>query len=182
MPLNASIHAEQFAVVTALRAGETALRAIATTAAPCGHCRQFMNELRDAATIDFAANDSKEEDDDEEGGFEVDVAFSIPIDDRDIWEVSQPADSMPQLANRQDTQQQKLDAMRRMHAEQVKQIEGQLHQLQLDQAERLEEMQKAMTDQHQQQQEKLEVSLFSGTAAPDCDNCVQQQQCFSAEV
>ena len=38
-------------MVTALRAGETALQAIATTAAPCGHCRQFMNELRDAATM-----------------------------------------------------------------------------------------------------------------------------------
>lgn len=51
MPLNASIHAEQFAVVTALRAGETALTAIATTEAPCGHCRQFMNELRGASAM-----------------------------------------------------------------------------------------------------------------------------------
>ncbi|ACO61475.1 predicted protein [Micromonas commoda] len=33
LPLNASIHAEQFAVVTAMRAGERALEAIATTAA-----------------------------------------------------------------------------------------------------------------------------------------------------
>ena len=51
LPLNASIHAEQFAVVTAMRAGERALQAIATTAAPCGHCRQFMNELRGAASM-----------------------------------------------------------------------------------------------------------------------------------
>lgn len=51
LPLNASIHAEQFAVVTAMRAGERALEAIATTAAPCGHCRQFMNELRGAAAM-----------------------------------------------------------------------------------------------------------------------------------
>ena len=51
LPLNASIHAEQFAVVTAMRAGERALKAIATTAAPCGHCRQFMNELRGAASM-----------------------------------------------------------------------------------------------------------------------------------
>jgi cytidine deaminase len=51
LPLNASIHAEQFAVVTAMRAGERALEAIATTAAPCGHCRQFMNELRGAASM-----------------------------------------------------------------------------------------------------------------------------------
>lgn len=51
LPLNASIHAEQFAVVTALCAGETSLTAIATTATPCGHCRQFMNELRDASSL-----------------------------------------------------------------------------------------------------------------------------------
>jgi cytidine deaminase len=51
LPLNASIHAEQFAVITALRAGETSLEAIATTAAPCGHCRQFMNELRRAESL-----------------------------------------------------------------------------------------------------------------------------------
>ena len=51
LPLNASIHAEQFAVVTAMRHGETKLIAVATTAAPCGHCRQFMNELRDASKM-----------------------------------------------------------------------------------------------------------------------------------
>jgi len=51
LPLNASVHAEQFALVTALRANETRLIAIATTAAPCGHCRQFMNELRHASEL-----------------------------------------------------------------------------------------------------------------------------------
>jgi cytidine deaminase len=51
LPLNASVHAEQFAVVTALRAGEAALAAISATAAPCGHCRQFLNELRGAAAM-----------------------------------------------------------------------------------------------------------------------------------
>ena len=51
LPLNASVHAEQFALVTALRANETRLVAIATTAAPCGHCRQFMNELRHASEL-----------------------------------------------------------------------------------------------------------------------------------
>ena len=57
LPLNASIHAEQFAVVTAMRAGERALEAIATTAAPCGHCRQFMKELRGAASINVIIPD-----------------------------------------------------------------------------------------------------------------------------
>tara|TARA_B100000768_G_C11231591_1_gene355304 strand:- start:485 stop:1231 length:747 start_codon:yes stop_codon:yes gene_type:complete len=48
VPLNHSIHAEQFALVTANANEERKLEAIATTDAPCGHCRQFMNELRDA--------------------------------------------------------------------------------------------------------------------------------------
>ena len=48
VPLNHSIHAEQFALVTANANDECKLEAIATTDAPCGHCRQFMNELRDA--------------------------------------------------------------------------------------------------------------------------------------
>ena len=59
LPLNASIHAEQFAVVTALHAGETALSAIATTAAPCGHCRQFLNELRNAGSIGVIIPDAE---------------------------------------------------------------------------------------------------------------------------
>ena len=45
MPLNQSVHAEQFAIVNSLLHNEPALKALAVTAAPCGHCRQFMCEL-----------------------------------------------------------------------------------------------------------------------------------------
>lgn len=44
-PLNNSIHAEQFLLVNCLRSGETTVKALAVSEAPCGHCRQFMCEL-----------------------------------------------------------------------------------------------------------------------------------------
>lgn len=49
--LGSSIHAEQSAVQNARAAGETSLVAIATSAAPCGLCRQFMNEIDGAADV-----------------------------------------------------------------------------------------------------------------------------------
>ena len=44
-PLNQSIHAEQSATVHAWHQGAGYLQAIATSAAPCGHCRQFLYEI-----------------------------------------------------------------------------------------------------------------------------------------
>lgn len=45
VPLNESVHGEQFAITNARSHGETELLMIALSAAPCGHCRQFMNEM-----------------------------------------------------------------------------------------------------------------------------------------
>jgi cytidine deaminase len=45
MPLAASVHAEQAAVTNAWLRGEREVTAIAVTATPCGHCRQFLMEL-----------------------------------------------------------------------------------------------------------------------------------------
>ena len=45
LPLNNSVHAEQFLVVNALHHGETGITKMAVSAAPCGHCRQFYSEL-----------------------------------------------------------------------------------------------------------------------------------------
>jgi cytidine deaminase len=47
-PLGCSVHAEQCAVSNARRHGETRLVALAVSAPPCGHCRQFLCELPDA--------------------------------------------------------------------------------------------------------------------------------------
>src|SRR5690606_34939708 len=45
VPLAQTVHAEQSAIAHAWSCGETTLRTIATSAAPCGFCRQFMLEL-----------------------------------------------------------------------------------------------------------------------------------------
>lgn len=46
-----SVHAEQSAVSHAWLAGETALSDVVVNYTPCGHCRQFMNELNTAAEL-----------------------------------------------------------------------------------------------------------------------------------
>jgi cytidine deaminase len=43
--LTTAVHAEQAAAARAWARGARGLRAVATTAAPCGHCRQFLAEL-----------------------------------------------------------------------------------------------------------------------------------------
>jgi cytidine deaminase len=47
-----TVHAEQSATAHAWLNGEEGLAAIAVGAAPCGHCRQFLNELTTAATLE----------------------------------------------------------------------------------------------------------------------------------
>jgi cytidine deaminase len=44
-PLGLAVHAEQASVANAYAHGESGVTSIAVTAAPCGHCRQFLNEL-----------------------------------------------------------------------------------------------------------------------------------------
>uniref|UniRef100_A0A0E0FS24 cytidine deaminase n=1 Tax=Oryza nivara TaxID=4536 RepID=A0A0E0FS24_ORYNI len=51
LPLSHSVHAEQFLVVNAAAAGESELRAVAVSHMPCGHCRQFLQEIRGAGGI-----------------------------------------------------------------------------------------------------------------------------------
>ena len=50
-PLQQTVHAEQSAIANAFGNRERGISAIAVTAAPCGHCRQFMNEIADGAKI-----------------------------------------------------------------------------------------------------------------------------------
>ncbi len=49
--LGATVHAEQAAVANAWAHGERGITELAVTDAPCGHCRQFLNELRDAGSL-----------------------------------------------------------------------------------------------------------------------------------
>lgn len=49
--LSFTVHAEQAAVVNAWMSGEPGIDAVATSAAPCGYCRQFLNELVTASDL-----------------------------------------------------------------------------------------------------------------------------------
>lgn len=46
--LSLVVHAEQAAINNAWQHGETAITGLTINAAPCGYCRQFINEIRDA--------------------------------------------------------------------------------------------------------------------------------------
>lgn len=51
--LGFAVHGEQSALSSAYMRGEAGVSAIALTAAPCGHCRQFMNELSPDGQIEI---------------------------------------------------------------------------------------------------------------------------------
>lgn len=43
--ISATVHGEQFLLANAIYRNETGISILAVNAAPCGHCRQFLNEL-----------------------------------------------------------------------------------------------------------------------------------------
>ncbi|KAL2480218.1 Cytidine deaminase 1 [Abeliophyllum distichum] len=51
LPLHHSVHAEQFLLTNLAVHGCPVLLALAVSDAPCGHCRQFFQELRDAKSL-----------------------------------------------------------------------------------------------------------------------------------
>jgi cytidine deaminase len=57
-PLSTAIHAEQFAIVNAALHGASHLESLCANATPCGHCRQFCQELHGVAQMDFVVDDS----------------------------------------------------------------------------------------------------------------------------
>ncbi|CAN6968019.1 unnamed protein product [Brassica oleracea var. botrytis] len=57
LPLHHSIHAEQFLVTNLTLNSEPNLRHFSVSAAPCGHCRQFLQEIRDAPDIEILITD-----------------------------------------------------------------------------------------------------------------------------
>lgn len=58
LPLNYSIHAEQFLLTNLSLNAEPSLSHFAVSAAPCGHCRQFYQELRNASSLNVLVADS----------------------------------------------------------------------------------------------------------------------------
>ncbi len=51
VPLSASLHAEQSAVLNAWMHGEPAIETLIVSELPCGHCRQFLIELSNTAAL-----------------------------------------------------------------------------------------------------------------------------------
>ena len=49
--LSFTVHAEQSSVTNAWMSGEEGIDLLATSAAPCGYCRQFLNELSGAESL-----------------------------------------------------------------------------------------------------------------------------------
>lgn len=56
-PLSFAVHAEQAAMVMAHLHGETAIIKMVASDKPCGHCRQFINEIEDAHQLDILMPD-----------------------------------------------------------------------------------------------------------------------------
>ncbi len=59
VPLNEAIHCEQFAITNARAHQEREIVAIALSAAPCGHCRQFLNEMAGSENLRILTPDSE---------------------------------------------------------------------------------------------------------------------------
>lgn len=51
LPLHHSVHAEQFLMANAAAHGESAIVYLAVSSFPCGHCRQFLQEIRGGGEI-----------------------------------------------------------------------------------------------------------------------------------
>ncbi|XP_045792266.1 cytidine deaminase 1-like [Trifolium pratense] len=62
LPFHHTIHAEQFLLTNLSQNKETQLQYLAVSAAPCGHCRQFLQEIRGASDIPLLITNSDSSD------------------------------------------------------------------------------------------------------------------------
>ncbi|XP_031252365.1 cytidine deaminase 1-like [Pistacia vera] len=60
LPLHHSVHAEQFLVTNLILNAEPRLQCFAVSSAPCGHCRQFLQEIRNSSDIKICVTSSDE--------------------------------------------------------------------------------------------------------------------------
>ncbi|KAJ4951567.1 hypothetical protein NE237_028399 [Protea cynaroides] len=79
LPLHHSIHAEQFLVTNAVIHGETQLKYIAVSSAPCGHCRQFLQEIRGASEIKILITSTENGGGDHQAQADDDEALSFRL-------------------------------------------------------------------------------------------------------
>lgn len=59
VPLHQTVHAEQFAINLARSHGEKSITMMAVSAAPCGHCRQFMQEMDEKGSLTLLISGSE---------------------------------------------------------------------------------------------------------------------------
>ncbi|XP_050372189.1 cytidine deaminase 1-like [Argentina anserina] len=64
LPLHFSVHAEQFLITNLSLQSEPRLDYVAVSAAPCGHCRQFFQEIRRAQDINILITSSENSEND----------------------------------------------------------------------------------------------------------------------
>ncbi|CDL85861.1 cytidine deaminase [Xenorhabdus cabanillasii] len=57
VPLQQTVHAEQSAITHAWLRGEKKLLSVTVSCSPCGHCRQFMNELNSGIQLEICLPD-----------------------------------------------------------------------------------------------------------------------------
>jgi cytidine deaminase len=74
--LGFSVHAEQAAVANAYMQGERGVACLAITVAPCGHCRQFLNELPNAPDLTLLVKGS--------GAIELRALLPQPFGPKDL--------------------------------------------------------------------------------------------------
>ncbi|KAK9715772.1 hypothetical protein RND81_06G188200 [Saponaria officinalis] len=65
LPLHHSIHAEQFLITNLSRFPHCTLKNVVVSAYPCGHCRQFLQEIRGASDIQIFVLQNNGDDDDD---------------------------------------------------------------------------------------------------------------------
>lgn len=79
LTLGSTIHAEQATLFNAISHGAEKLTHLVVSAAPCGHCRQFIRELTESAGLTVCINDDSYE-------FQALLPFSFGPDDLNVNE------------------------------------------------------------------------------------------------
>ncbi|PIA64347.1 hypothetical protein AQUCO_00100077v1 [Aquilegia coerulea] len=78
LPLHQSVHAEQFLITNAFINGESHIKYIAVSSAPCGHCRQFLQEIRGATDIKILITSPEIDGSDQENGIFKPISHFLP--------------------------------------------------------------------------------------------------------
>ncbi|KAI3775576.1 hypothetical protein L1987_50155 [Smallanthus sonchifolius] len=121
LPLHHSIHAEQFLITNlAAHGGGPKLLYMAVSAAPCGHCRQFLQELRGVSDTQIVITDEPQENPDYRP---ISSILPNPFGPYDLSAPSYPERKFNEfikwvlaIKNEEDLKNKALEAARESHA------------------------------------------------------------------